>query len=98
MAKRKKGSKAQSRAKLRRANSAKRPKARKAAKAAKRTAAKTKPKRAPVKKAALKVKQPLAPVVETVAVAAIEQPAPDVITVMEVEQTEIRKASWPAVT
>jgi hypothetical protein len=63
MAKRKKGSKVQSRAKLRRAISAKRSKARKAAKAAKRTVAKAKPKRAPVKKAARKVK----PVVETVA-------------------------------
>jgi len=93
MAKRKKGSKAQSRAKVRRANSAKRGKARKAAKAAKRTAAKAKPKRAPVKKAARKVKQPVAPVVETVAVEVIEQPAPDVIAVPEVEETEIRKAS-----
>src|SRR5215831_1557967 len=90
MAKRKKGSKLQSRAKLRRANSAKRGKARKVAKAAK---AKAKLKRAPVKKAARKVKQPVAPVVETVAVEVIEQPAPDVIAVPEVEETEIRKAS-----
>ena len=52
MAKRKKGSKVQSRAKLRRANSAKRGKACKVAKAAKRTAARTKPKPAPVKQAA----------------------------------------------
>jgi len=93
MAKRKKGSKVQSRAKLRRAVSAKRSKARKAAKVAKRTVAKAKPKRAPVKKAARKVKLPMAPVVETVAVEVIEQPAPDVITVTEVEETEIRKAS-----
>ena len=93
MAKRKKGSKAQSRAKVRRANSAKRGKARKAAKAAKRTAAKAKPKPAPVKKAARKLKQPVAPVVETVAVEVIEQPAPGVITVTEVEETEVRKAS-----
>src|SRR5215831_5177088 len=64
MAKRKKGSKVQSRAKVRRANSAKRGKARKAAKAAKRTVAKAKPKRAPVKKAARKVKQPAVPEVE----------------------------------
>ena len=55
--------------------------------------AKAKPKRAPVKKAARRIKAPVAPVVETVAVEVIEQPAPDVITVTEVEETEIRKAS-----
>ena len=60
--------------------------------------AQAKPKRAPVKKAARKVKQPVAPVVETVvvetaAVEVIEQPAPGVITVTEVEETEVRKAS-----
>jgi hypothetical protein len=87
MAKRKKGSKVQSRAKLRRANSAKHSKARKTAKAAKRTAARAKPKRAPVKKAARKVKQPVVAAVETVAVEVIEQP----VAVTEVEQT--RKAS-----
>jgi hypothetical protein len=91
MAKRKKGSKVQGRAKLRRANSAKRVKARKAARA--KTVAKTKPKRAPVKKIARKVKPPVAPVVETVAVEVIEQPAPGVITVTEVEETEVRQAS-----
>ena len=85
MVKRKKGSKAQSRAKLRRANSAKRPKARKVAKTAKRTVAKAKLKRAPVKKAARKVKRPVAPVVETVAAEVIEQPAPGAIAVTEVE-------------
>ena len=96
MAKRKKGSKVQKRAKLRRGNSAKRGKARKAAKAAKapkRTVATAKPKPAPVKKAARKVKPPDTPVVETVAVEVIEQPAPGVITVTEVEETEVRKAS-----
>ena len=96
MAKRKKASKVQKRAKLRRGNSAKRGKARKAAKAVKatkRTVAKAKPKPAPVKKAARKVKQPVAPVVETVAVEVLEQPAPGVITVTEVEETEVRKAS-----
>ena len=75
MAKGKKASKVQKRAKLR--SSAKRGKARKAAKATKamkRTVASAKPKRAPVKKAARKVKQPVAPVVETVAVEVIEQP------------------------
>ena len=93
MAKRKKGSKVQGRAKLRRAKSAKRSKARKAAKTAKRTVAKAKPKPAPVKKAARKVKQPVVPVVETVAAEVIEQPAPGVIAVTEVEQTGVRKAS-----
>jgi hypothetical protein len=84
MAKRKKKSKLQKRGKLRRGNSAKRGKARKAAQA--KTVAKTKPKRALAKKAARK---PVAPVVETVAVEVIEQPA----GVTEAEQTEIRKAS-----
>ena len=85
-------SKVQKRAKLR--SSTKRGKARKAAKAAKATkppVAKAKPKLAPAKKAARKVKQPVTPVVETVAVEVIEQPAPGVITVTEVEET--RKAS-----
>ncbi|MFZ1152116.1 MAG: hypothetical protein WAR76_20680, partial [Xanthobacteraceae bacterium] len=77
-------------AKLR--SSAKRGKARKVAKAAKATRrtvakAKAKPKRAAVKKAARKVKQAVTPVVETVAVEVIEQPAPGVITVTEVEET-----------
>ncbi len=93
MAKRKKESK---RAKLRKANSAKRGKARrvsKAAKAAKRIVAKAKAKSRPVKKAARKVKPPVAPVVENAAVEMIEQPAPDVITGTEAEETEIRKAS-----
>jgi hypothetical protein len=94
MAKRKKASKVQKRAKLR--SSAKRGKARKAAKAAKapkRTVAKAKPKPAPVKKAARRIKQPIAPVVETVAVEVIEQSAPGVITATGVEATEVRKAS-----
>jgi len=93
MAKRKRGSKVQSRTTLRRAKPAKRGKARKVAKAAKRTAARAKPKPAPVKKATRKVKQPIAPVVETVATEVIEQPAPGIITVTEVEETEVRKAS-----
>ena len=92
MAKRKKRSKVQKQAKPRRGNSATRGKARraKAAKAAKRTIAKAKPKGAPVKKAARKI---VAPVVETIAVEVIEQTAPGVVTVTEVEETEIRKAS-----
>ena len=90
MAKRKNGSKVQKRGKLRRGNSAKRGKARKvvkSAKATKRAVAKAKPKPAPVKKAARKVKQPVAPVVETVAAEVIEQTTPGVIAVTEVEGT-----------
>ena len=73
MAKRKKRGKLPKRAKLRRGNSAKRGKARKVSKSAratatKRTVARAKPKRAPVKKAARRLKQPVAPTVETVAV------------------------------
>ena len=86
VAKRKKASKVQKREKLPRGTSAKLRKARKAA-PAKRTVAKAKPKRSPVKKAARKVKQPVTPVVETVAVEVIEQPAPGLITVTEVEET-----------
>jgi len=97
MAKRKKPAKAQKRAKPRRGNSAKRGKARrvKAARgqAKKRTVAKAKPKRAPVKQAARRVKQPVAPAVETTVIDVIEQPAPGVITVTEIEETEVRKAS-----
>ena len=102
MDKSKKRSKVQKRAKPQRGNSATRGKARKIAKAArgkptKRTVARAKPKRVTVKKVAPKVvrrmKQPIAPVVETVAVEVIEQPAPGIITVTEVEETEVRKAS-----
>jgi hypothetical protein len=93
MAKRKKRSKVQKRGKLPRGNSAKRGKPRRVSRAAKakRTVAKAKPKRTPVKKAARKVKQPVAPVLETLAVEVIEQPAPGVIIATEVEET--RKAS-----
>jgi hypothetical protein len=97
MAKRKKQSKAQKRGKLPKRNSAARGKARKVSKSAatKRTVASAKPKRATVKKLrkeARRMKQPIAPVVETVAVEVIGQPAPGVITVTEVEETEVRKA------
>ena len=85
MAKRKKRSKVQNRGKLPRRN--KRGKARRVTKAAKRTVAKAKPKRSSVKKAARKAKQPVAPVVETVAVEVIEQPAPGLINGTEVEET-----------
>jgi hypothetical protein len=91
LAKGKKRAKVQKRGKLPKGKTASRGKARKVTKAAKRTVAKAKPKRAPVKKVARKVRQPVAPVVETVAVEVIEQPAPGVITVTEVEET--RKAS-----
>ena len=93
MAKRKRGSKVQRRGKLPRGKSATRGKLRKVAKAAKRTVANAKPKRAPVKKATRKerMKQHVAPVVEIVATEVIEQPAANVITVTEVEET--RKAS-----
>jgi hypothetical protein len=86
VAKRKKAGKVQKRGKLRTGTSAKLRKARKAA-PAKRTVAKAKRKRSPVKKAARKVNQPVTPVVETVAVEVIEQPALGVITVTEVEET-----------
>jgi len=82
-----KQTKVQGRAKLRRANSAKRSKARKVVKAAKRTVAKAKPKRAPVKKAARRIKQPVVAVVETVTAEVIEQP----VAVTEAEET--RQAS-----
>ena len=91
MAKSKKRAKVQKRGKLPKGKSATRGKARKAVQA--KTVAKDKPKRAPVKKAARKVKRPVTPVIETVAVEVIEQPAPGVITVTEVEETEVRKAS-----
>jgi hypothetical protein len=71
-----------------------RPKAKKLSKAArgkaaaKRTVARAKPKRAPAKN---RIKQPTAPAVETVAVEVIEQPAPAVITVTEVKETELHK-------
>jgi hypothetical protein len=93
MAKGKKRAKVQKRGKLPKGKTASRGKARKVAKAAKRTVARAKPKRAPVKKAARKVKQPVVAAVETVAVEVIEQTTPGVITVTEVEETEVRKAS-----
>jgi hypothetical protein len=71
------------------------PKAKKLSKAArgkaatKRAVARAKPKRAPVKKAA----RPVASAVETVAIEVIEQPAPGVTTVTEVEETEVHQAS-----
>ena len=58
-------------------------------KAAAKPVAKAKPKRAQVKKAA----RPVAPAVEAVAVEVIEQPAPGVPAVAEVEETVARQAS-----
>jgi hypothetical protein len=90
MAKRKKGSKIQKRGKLPRGKSAKRgkaPKVSKAAKETKRSGAKTKPKRAPVKKVARKVKQPVASAVETARVEVIERP----VAVTEIVETEVRE-------
>ena len=64
-------------------------------KASKRTVARAKPKRMGVKKVARKkvqrVKSPGAPTVETVVVDVIEKPAPDVITITEFEETEVRE-------
>ena len=57
--------------------------------AAKRAIARAKPKRASMKKTT----RPVAPEVETVAVEVMEQPAPGVITVTEVEETQVRQAS-----
>jgi hypothetical protein len=76
MAKRKKGSKVQKRAKLRGGNSARRGKARKVAKSAKATKRSAKPKRALVKKAARKDVTP--------AVANVEHPAPEFEEVSQV--------------
>lgn len=93
MAKRKKRGKLPKRAKLRRGNSAKRGKPRKVAKAAQRGVARGKPKSTTAKKAAPKVQKMKKPPVETVVVDVIEQPTPGVITVAEIEETEVRKAS-----
>jgi len=89
MAKSKKRAKVKKRGKLPGGKSATRGNARKAARA--KTIAKAKPKPAPVKKVARRMKQPVAPIVEivaeTVGVEVIEQP----VAVTEAEET--RKAS-----
>jgi hypothetical protein len=74
-AQRTKGAKGRSKAK-------KQPKAARGKAPAKRTVARAKPKRAPAKKAA----RPVASA-ETIAVQVIQQTAPDVVTVTEVEET-----------
>jgi hypothetical protein len=81
VARRKKRSKVLKRGKLPKEKSARRGKARKAVRA------KAKSKPTPVKKAARKVKQPVALVVETAALEVIEQPTPSVITAEEDEET-----------
>jgi hypothetical protein len=97
MAKRKKRSKVQKQAKVREGNSAKRSKARRVSKsargkAAKRTVAIAKPKRPTAKKPAGKeIRRIKRPVVETVVVDVIEEPAPGVIAVTEVEETVVRQ-------
>jgi len=100
MAKRKKRAKVQpkKRAKPRRRRAAVRGKARKVSKSArgkamKPTVAGAKPQRAARKKAVRKKEQamkPPGPEVETVVVDVIEEPAPSVITVTEIEETQIR--------
>ena len=99
MAKRKKRAKVQpkKRAKPRRRRATVHGKARKVSKSArgkatKRTVARAKPKRAATKKAVRKKEQrmkPPGPEVETVVVDVIEEPAPGVITVTEIEETQI---------
>jgi hypothetical protein len=95
MAARKKGSKVQKRGILRTVSRVKARKGTKAAlaKATKRTVAKAKHKRPPSKKTARRINQPVVAAVETVAVEVIGQPAPPVLAVAEVEETEVRKAS-----
>jgi hypothetical protein len=99
MAKRKKRAKVQpkKRAKPRRRRAVVRGKARKVSKSArvkvtKPTVAGAKPKRAATKKAVQKKEQrkkPPRPAVETVVVDMIEEPAPGVIAVTEIEETQI---------
>ncbi len=99
MAKRKKRAKVQpkKRAKPRRGRAAVRGRARKVSKSApgkatKPTVAGANPKRAATKKAVRKKEQrmkPPGPGVETVVVDVIEEPAPGVITVTEIEETQI---------
>ena len=98
MARQKKRSKAQPKKRGRRA--AVRGKARTVSKSARGKAtkpvvARAKPKRVATKKAMRKkeqrMKQPGAPTGETVVVDVIEKPAPDVITITEFEETEVRE-------
>ena len=89
MAKRKKQSKAQQRKAATARGKARKPS--KAAKATKPTTAKAKPKPAPAKKVARKVKQRVAPVVETVSAEVIEQS----VAVTEAEETTSSELKVP---
>ncbi len=103
MAKRKKRAKVQpkKRAKLPRGSAAARGKARKVSKSArgkatKRMVASAKPKRATIKKAVRKKEprmKPPGPGVDTVVVDVIEESAPGVITVSEIEETQLGVAA-----
>jgi hypothetical protein len=91
MAKRKTRAKVQlkKRAKPRRRRAAVRGKARKASKSARVKATKPTVAGAKPKRAATVQKPPSRPAVETVVVDVIEEPAPGVITVTEIEETQI---------
>ena len=95
MAKLKKRSKAQQRNRVTAQGKARKATKFSRGKASKRTVARAKPKRMGVKKATRKkvqrMKPPGAPTVETVVVDAIEKPSPDVITITEFEETEVRE-------
>jgi len=75
------------------AKSKKRGKARKTSKARAKTAkqppARAKSKRADAKKKKIRAMKPVAPSVETVVLDVVEQPAPNVITVTEFEETTV---------
>ena len=95
MAKPKKRSKAQQRNRVTARGKARKATKSSRGKASKRTVARAKPKRMGVKKATRKkvqrLKQPGAPTVETVVGDVIQKPAPDVITITEFDETEVRE-------
>jgi hypothetical protein len=95
MAKLKKRSKVQQRNRVTARDNARKATKSSRGKASKRTVARAKFKRIGVNKAARKkgqrMKQLGAPTVETVVVDVIEKPAPDVITITEFEETEVRE-------
>ena len=95
MAKPKKRSKAQQRNRVTARGKARKATKSSRGKASKRTVARAKPKRMGVKKAtrkkAQRMKPPSAPTVETVVGDVIQKPAPDVITITEFDETEVRE-------
>ena len=95
MAKPKKRSKAQQRNRVTARGKARKATKSSRGKASKRTVARAKPKRMGVKKATRKkvqrLKQPGEPTVETVVGDVIQKPAPDVITITEFDETEVRE-------